>query len=189
MIATTTDRVDTRERILSEAARLFAVRGFRGTSIDDLGQACGMSGPAVYKHFGSKDEVLAELLIRISEHLRDGGRAVVSSSESGRIALERLIDFHLDFTTHEPDLIRVQDRDLANLSLDAAHRVRSLQRSYVETWVRALCVVRADLTPAQARVEAHAVFGLMNSTPHITTRADIRVRLGQMARRSLQLPQ
>ncbi len=37
----------TREALLREAAKSFAERGFRGTSVEDIGAACGVSGPAV----------------------------------------------------------------------------------------------------------------------------------------------
>ena len=74
----------TRDRVLQEAARLFARRGFHGTTIEDLGAACGISGPAVYKHFASKDDVLARLLVDISQRLLERGRAVVEASPTRR---------------------------------------------------------------------------------------------------------
>ena len=58
------------------AARLFAERGFHGVSVGDIGKAVGVSGPALYKHFDSKDAVLAEMLVAISERLlAEGQRA------------------------------------------------------------------------------------------------------------------
>src|SRR5680860_829910 len=56
-----------REQILSTAAELFAARGFHGVSVDELGAACGISGPALYRHFAAKDAMLAEMLVSISE--------------------------------------------------------------------------------------------------------------------------
>ena len=49
-------------------------------SIEDLGAAVGVSGPAVYRHFASKQAVLAALLVGVSEHLLAGGMAVESAS-------------------------------------------------------------------------------------------------------------
>jgi AcrR family transcriptional regulator len=50
----------TRERIITEAMRLFADRGYRGTTVGDIEQAAGLAPRAggLYKHFRSKDEVL-----------------------------------------------------------------------------------------------------------------------------------
>jgi hypothetical protein len=77
-----------------------------------------------------------------------------------------LIDFHLDFALGEPDLIRIQDRDLAHLPLTAKRQVRRAQRQYVEIWVDALRQRAIGLAEEDARLMAHAAFGLLNSTPH-----------------------
>ena len=50
-----------REALLAAAAHHFAERGFNGVSIEDLGTAVGMSGPAVYRHFESKQALLAAI--------------------------------------------------------------------------------------------------------------------------------
>ncbi len=175
----------TRDRVLREAARLFARRGFHGTTMEDLGAACGISGPALYKHFASKDDVLARLLVGISEQLLEGGRAVVDGAPDPDAAVAGLVAFHADFATSEPDLIRVQDRDLASLSAPQAERVRSLQRSYVEVWVDELRRVRPGLTARHARTEVHALFGLLNSTPHSGATQEAREHLAAMALRAL----
>ncbi|MGH3950933.1 MAG: helix-turn-helix domain-containing protein, partial [Pseudonocardiaceae bacterium] len=51
-----------REQILAAAAELFAQHGFHGVGIDDIGAAVGISGPALYRHFRSKDAMLGEML-------------------------------------------------------------------------------------------------------------------------------
>ena len=160
-----------REQILAVAARLFARHGFHGVSIADLGAAVGVSGPALYRHFPGKEALLAEMLVGISERLLAGGRAR-SGEGDPRSELAALVDFHVEFATREPELIVVQDRDLANLPDEARRRVRHLQRTYVEIWVDTLRRVRPELSPTAARVTAHGVFGLLNSTPYSTERSD-----------------
>lgn len=159
-----------REQILTEAARLFARHGFHGVSIDGIGAAVGVSGPALYRHFPSKEGLLAEMLIGISEHLLAAGEQLAAEHDDPDALLEALIAFHTDFALRQPELITVQDRDLANLPDAARRRVRGLQRAYVEIWVHALR--RAGLAAGEetARVGAHAAFGLMNSTPRSTGR-------------------
>ena len=72
-VTTRTAEPTRREQILATAADLFAARGFHGVSVVDLGAACGISGPALYKHFASKDAVLAEMLVSISQRLLEVG--------------------------------------------------------------------------------------------------------------------
>ncbi|WP_067853308.1 TetR/AcrR family transcriptional regulator [Nocardia shimofusensis] len=231
-------KAERRRQLLDAGARLIADRGFLGVRLDDLGAAVGISGPAVYRHFASKEALLVELLVGISRRLLAGGRAVFdeyldSSDEAephdggrvdgGRVdggrgdvafggspaggagrgedgggrmdvafrgdhgrddgrddggarahaetALAALVDFHLDFALGEPELIRIQDRDLDNLPASARRQVRRTQREYVEIWVDVLRRLLPALPEEQARVRAHAVFGLLNSTPHSATTA------------------
>ncbi|MFF2555619.1 TetR/AcrR family transcriptional regulator [Nocardia sp. NPDC058058] len=155
-----------REQLLDAGARLIADRGFLGMRLDDLGAAAGISGPAVYRHFPNKEALLVELLVGISQRLLDGGRAVATAATSPAEALDALIDFHLDFALGEPELIRIQDRDLENLPEAARRQVRRTQRQYVEVWVAVLRELHPALPEATARMQAHATFGLINSTPH-----------------------
>lgn len=176
----------TRDVMLGQAARLFAEQGFKGTSVTDIGTACGMSGPAVYKHFASKQELLARLLVDISEQLMAGGSAVAQQFSDPAAALSALVDFHLDFALAEPEVIRVQDRDLASLNEGDQALVRRLQRTYVELWVAVLCQLEPPLGPEVARLRAHAAFGLLNSTPHSARRRTVaRHELSAMAMRAL----
>jgi AcrR family transcriptional regulator len=155
-----------RQQILAIAAELFAEKGFHGVSIAELGAACGFSGPALYRHFRSKDAVLAEMLVSISDELLDVGRRRVRDAESPAAALRALIDWHVTFALEHQALIVVQDRDWAALPLEAREKVRETQRKYVEVWVKQLRAIHPDLGPQQARASVHATFGLLNSTPH-----------------------
>lgn len=172
-----------RRSMLDAAARLFAERGFSGVTIEDLGAAVGVSGPAVYKHFAGKQHILAAVLIEASEGLHRGGQAVVESAR-GQTALESLVSFHVDFALENANVIRVQDRDLEQLGDDDRHAVRALQRRYVELWVGVLAELTPNTDPAVLRMRAHAVFGLLNSTPHSGLALDsatLRTELQRMA--------
>jgi AcrR family transcriptional regulator len=160
-----TAKADRRQRYLDAAAELFAVRGYAGVGVEELGAAAGVSGPALYRHFRGKEDVLAELLVTASERLLDGAREALARGADPATTLADLVAFHADFALAERDVIRVQDRELAHLPEDASRRVRSLQRRYVEAWADVLVAVRADLPRAEAVVRLHAVFGLLNSTP------------------------
>jgi AcrR family transcriptional regulator len=159
-------KADRRRAMLDAAARLFAQRGFDRVSIEDLGAATGVSGPAVYRHFSGKQSVLAALLIDVSQELFEGGSRVIEEGADAASTLRALVAFHVSFALEHADVIRVQDRDLESLASPERHRVRTLQRSYVELWVGVLARLDPDANAAALRVKAHATFGLINSTPH-----------------------
>jgi AcrR family transcriptional regulator len=141
--------------------------------VDDVGAAVGVTGPAIYRHFASKDAMLAEMLVRISERLLAGGRERVADAGADPAAqLHALIAFHVDFALDNPALITVQDRDLTTLPDAEAGQVRRLQRRYVEEWVTVLARLHPASDAATCRARAHAVFGLINSTPHSAGRLD-----------------
>ena len=155
-----------RQQILDIAAELFAARGFHGVSVAELGAACGISGPALYKHFESKDAMLAEMLVNISETLLAEGRSRVANAEGPREALEALVEWHIEFALEHRALIVVQDRDWSSLPDEARERVRALQRAYVDEWAAQIRRHDAALSPEASRTRAHVLFGLLNSTPH-----------------------
>jgi AcrR family transcriptional regulator len=157
---------DRRSQLLAAAERLIAEHGYLAVRLEDIGAAAGVTGPAIYRHFPNKEALLVELLVGISTRLLAGATEVVTSTDDPAAALDDLIDFHLDFVFTEPDLIRIQDRDLAHLPVAAKRQVRRAQRQYVETWVDVLRRLSADLDENDARLMAHATFGLLNSTPH-----------------------
>ncbi|GAA0480447.1 MULTISPECIES: SACE_7040 family transcriptional regulator [Streptomyces] len=169
--------VSRREQILKEAARLFAERGFHGVGVDEIGAAVGISGPGLYRHFAGKDAMLAELLVGISERLLDGGRLrVADGGESAEQVLHALIEGHIDFALDDRPLITVHDRELDRLREADRKRVRQLQRQYVELWVEVVREVYPACTESEARAAVHAVFGLLNSTPHLSPRASLPPR-------------
>lgn len=165
---------DRRSQLLAAAEQLIAERGFPAVRLEDIGAAAGVSGPAIYRHFPNKEALLVELLVGISTRLLAGAQSVVADAGDAAAALDGLIDFHLDFALGEPDLIRIQDRDLASLPAQAQRQVRRAQRRYVETWVSTLRGVHPHLAEDDARLMAHAAFGLLNSTPHSVRSADRR---------------
>src|SRR3954471_12377907 len=107
--------LDRRRQLIELAAPLMAARGFHGMSVGDLGAAAGITAPALYRHFPSKQALLGALLTDISERLLAGGNGCVEEAADAEDALERLVRWHVDFALTRPDLIRVQDRDFSSM--------------------------------------------------------------------------
>ncbi len=159
----------TRERLLESSASLFAAKGYHGVSIEELGANIGLTGPAIYRHFPTKSALLAEMLITVSRALLDGANLVLAERLSAKGTLIELINHHTAFALANPDLIRVQEQDFSNLDEAHAQQVRRLQRRYVEIWVEQILIARKGVSTDAARTMAHAVFGMLNSTPRINS--------------------
>src|SRR3989440_1845804 len=171
-----------RDEILEIAVGLFATRGYHGVSMDDIGAAAGVTGPALYHHFAGKEAMLVAALAPVSEGLLEGGRARVAAHvEAPKQALESLVEFHVAFALATPAVIALHLHELDRLPDDPRRQIRRLQRLYVEVWVDTLTGLRTELTASEARVLAHAAFGLMNSTPFLGGEVD-RERRAELLR-------
>jgi AcrR family transcriptional regulator len=102
----------TRAAILEHAARLFAAKGFEGTSFADIAEAAGLTRPAVYHYFASKDDMLATLIAETSES-----------------AAEKLAAIHLNETLDNTTKLREITAALVTERLESPERFRMLERS------------------------------------------------------------
>ena len=178
---------DRRRDIARRSVQLFAERGFHGVSVGDIGAASSISGPAIYKHFRGKEELLALALVDISTELLTTARTRLDGVDDPGARLDVLVDWHLDFAITHPAYIVVQEREWATLDDAARAEVRALQLAYVDVWVDVVRALRDDLSRAEARAAVQATFGLLNSTPHSARvgAATLRSLLARMARAAL----
>ncbi|SHN46813.1 TetR/AcrR family transcriptional regulator [Cryptosporangium aurantiacum] len=177
-----------RDEILTIAVDLFARRGYHGVSMDDIGAAAGVTGPALYHHFAGKEAMLAAAFTPVSEHLLTEGRRRTAAADTPVAALQSLIAFHVDFALGNPAVISLYLHEIDRLPEDSRRTIRRLQRLYVEEWVAVLGNVRPEWDRPQARAAAHAAFGLMNATPFLDDeleRADAAELLGHLTLNAL----
>ena len=176
-----------REAVLDAAAELFFEHGFHGTSIDDIGERAGISGPGVYRHFPSKDAVLAAVTDRLWERLKPA-LAAAGQAVGPEQAIEVLLDAHVDMAIEEPTALVLLGRELRHLSgRQRASAVRR-HRRYVDAWADALCQLQPDLGAAEARSVALGVHGLLDSAarnPGVLDAASRRAQMRRLARAAL----
>lgn len=172
------------------AAHLFAERGYNAVSTVELGEAVGMSGPALYNYFPSKEALLCELLIDVSTRLLAGCLEIAGDEQPPEATLDALINFHVEFATTEPDIILLQDRELSSLPSDANRKVRRLQREYLREWEKVLLEIHPEFGEVEAQTRLLATVGLLNSTPHSAKATGSRAAgiLAAMARAALSAP-
>src|SRR5919107_616849 len=135
-----------RDEILQIAVGLFATRGYHGVSMDDIGAAAGVTGPALYHHFAGKEAMLVAALIPVSEGLLHGGKQrVARHPQDAHAALTDLIEFHVEFALENPAVIALHLHELDRLPEEPRRQIRRLQRLYVEEWVGVLATLRPEL--------------------------------------------
>lgn len=154
-----------RAQLLRIAAKMMSERGYNAVGMDDIGKAAGISGPALYRHFRSKQQLLGELLMEPFELLNGGAKRIVAQDLPARTALEQLVDWHIEATSKDVDVIRVyylyvdETLDEDRAPLDAAFS------EYLGRWIALLRQLRPDLAEATLHSAVMALFRLFN-LPH-----------------------
>lgn len=153
-------RTDAGERILDSALGLFAERGFAAVGVNEIGARAGLTGPAIYRHFTSKEEILAALFDAAMDRLLElaGPRRADPQEELGA-----LIDAQIAFVVGQPALLRVYAHDDRALTGSHRRRVHQRQRRHVERWTRAITATQPQRSAAEATALAHATLGLILS--------------------------
>ncbi|PZU04552.1 MAG: hypothetical protein DI630_00050 [Gordonia sp. (in: high G+C Gram-positive bacteria)] len=105
---------ETRNRIVHEAARLFARQGYNATSIGDIQTAAGLAtgSGALYKHFSSKQDVLHAVVRTHIDTIADTMATVVHQPEHALDELIAAARAVWDGLTNSRELVRVMYRDL-----------------------------------------------------------------------------
>ncbi|WP_300007522.1 TetR/AcrR family transcriptional regulator [Pseudonocardia sp.] len=147
------------------AVRLFAERGFAGTSLQDIADAMGVTRPALYYYVRSKDELLAKLAADVA-----GGSAAEMAELAARTDLDAvgklrgIARLTVSRLAHQPDRFRLLIRSEAELPPELAESYDANRRAVLRTVVEVVeeGVVAGQLRPVDARVAALAVIGMCN---------------------------
>lgn len=147
--------------ILTIAADLFFKKGYQSVAVDEIGAAAGLSGPAIYRHFKSKGEILAALF----DQAIDGTLSATGSPLSDPIEdITHLVHAHARFVIQQHKLASVWIREGRSLPEEHRTRLARRERSYIARWVT--CIQRCHPTRSDhdAQLAALTALGTLNST-------------------------
>jgi AcrR family transcriptional regulator len=151
--------------ILEHATRLFAERGYDGTTLQDIADAIGITRPGLYHYISSKEQLLAALVRDVSENTVHIVRAArlrtdLSSVEKLRAVVRALVLQRAG----APERFRVLDRteaalpeEVAAVHLQARREVLAEMRTIIEEGVS-----RGEFRPRDERLAALSVIGMCN---------------------------
>ncbi len=152
-----------RALILDAAIALFRERGYPATSVDDIGKAVDVSGPAIYRHFSSKEEILLEAIQLAADEVHAANGAARDSTDDPRALLAAYIGAYVDCALDRAALIAVWTSEARHLSSERRSPMSRRLRSWSTEWVDALTSTRPELTAGQARVLVGGAIGLITS--------------------------
>ena len=149
---------------MAAATELFRERGFRETSLGDIGAAAGVSGPAIYRgYFASKGELLSVLIEEAAVIWRGTVDQVLNEDMPPMVTLELLIDAAIVLQLRNGNLRDVFVKEYRSLDDDARRRVARIERVRMAEWVHLLCEVRPGLGEDEARAAVTMLDGMLRS--------------------------
>jgi AcrR family transcriptional regulator len=153
-----------REQLLDVGRRLFAEKGFEGTSVEEIAATAEVSKPVVYEHFGGKEGLYAVVVDREIRHLLDAITGALTAQEHPRVLLEQAALALLDYIETSTDGFRILVRDspvaqstgtFASLISDVASQVEHILADEFK---------RRGLEPKAAPLYAQMLVGMVALT-------------------------
>lgn len=155
-----------RDAILSAALDLFSRQGYQATGIDDIGAAAGVSGPAIYRHFGSKQDLLAAAFARSFEMRREQLRRRIAEGSTPEERLALLIRDTVHDTLDRRHVLTLYTTELSHLPVDMRRSVQRKQREFTNEWVKVVSQVYPELSLTDARMAVLCVQSLITTVAY-----------------------
>jgi AcrR family transcriptional regulator len=154
---------DHRKEILDCAAALFAQRGYIGTTMNEVADACGVTKPTLYHYYRDKDDLLMSIADGHVSALVDLVAAVEQEHEPGAQRLHALVHGFLQEYAGARDQRRVLTEDVKFLREKDLAQVLDKERRVVAAFADAIAATRPDLQRDQlVKPLAMLLFGMIN---------------------------
>jgi len=147
--------------IIEAATRLFHENGYHATGIDDIGAAAGITGPGIYRHFSSKDDILMTVFDRIWMRLRESIEA--ASRLEPQDALTLLVETHVQLVVDNRAATTLLLQELRSLPDVYQAKAQRNEATYRDAWARTIVKRNRSLRLDEGRLMAGSCFWLMNA--------------------------
>ena len=153
--------------VLEAAAKLFAQRGFGGTNLQDIADSLGISRPALYYYFKSKEDILASLVEEVTvfsghQATELAAKADFNPSET----LRQMVFKHAKWLLEHPVEFRVVDRTENDLPAAVRRTHEKAKRALLDNFSRTIArgVELGHFRPVDATVMALSIIGMCSWT-------------------------
>jgi AcrR family transcriptional regulator len=149
-------------RITATALRLFAERGYRATTMADIGSELGIRGPSLYKHVPSKQYLLGTIMVDTMRSLIAGQRDAMAAGGGSLSQLRRFVEAHVRYHALHRERAFVGNREIHNLTAPYVTEVVALRHTY-EITLRELIEAGTDageMNVAHPRLISYAILDM-----------------------------
>ncbi|MEZ5169223.1 MAG: TetR/AcrR family transcriptional regulator [Acidimicrobiia bacterium] len=155
------DAAPTRKALILESAvELFRRKGYEATGIDEIGAAAGITGPGVYRHYGSKQEILDEVVRQSAAVVLQHADRIVEGKLAARDQLDALVDGLVDDVLVRPDMVTVLLRERRHLSPNGKRTWTRSVSDYQAEWFATVSELRPDLSESELDAAVWMAIGM-----------------------------
>jgi AcrR family transcriptional regulator len=174
---------ETRARLLRAALALFRERGYHGAGTNEIGAAAGLTGPSIYRHFATKDELLVAAVLEGAVHLGDGVSKAKEASDP-MAALQILCATFVELALNDPDLMCVYFYEARHMPHTSRAAIDMSADPYLANYERLLASLRPDLSAEEVHIRvlaaSHMVGGMCTDLPDVPTDILVKVLTARM---------
>lgn len=131
----------TRLRILDATARTLRNKGYAGTTLNEIALAAGLQAGSLFYHFGSKDELVEEVLdvgmLRVHEAVQ-ASQARLAAGAPHRVCIRAAVEAHFATLLERGDYTSANIRIFGQVPEEIQRRHLRLRRAYAAMWRRLL---------------------------------------------------
>lgn len=156
-----------RHAVLEVAARLFAERGFGGTNLQDIADELGISRPALYYYFKSKDHILASMVEEVTVFSGQRTTELVAKADSNPgETLRQMVQSHARWLLEHPVEFKMIDRSENDLPAAVRTTNDRAKRQVLDNFTRIIerGIEIGHFRPVDPRVTAFSIIGMCSWT-------------------------
>ncbi len=131
---TNTQQRVTLERLVAVAGELFAERGYRATTLDDVANALNVKKASLYYYIDTKNSLLRAIYDQILNRIADQVVPISKQNLPADERLRRMLESHIDFVTSERSLLSVVFQEEWELPEEMQETIRQMKRSYEDAF-------------------------------------------------------
>ncbi|MDQ1486687.1 MAG: hypothetical protein QOJ62_2380 [Actinomycetota bacterium] len=148
--------------ISAVALRLFAERGYRATTMADIGAALGIRGPSLYKHVRAKQDLLGAIMVDTMRSLIEAQQAALAAGGGPLLHLRRMVEAHVRYHATHREHAFIGNREIGNLVEPYSHQVIALRDAYEHTLRNLLEVgcASGEFTAPHPRLMSYAILDM-----------------------------
>lgn len=147
------------EEVTAAAVELFALRGYRATTMRHIASALGIQAPGLYNHVGSKQEILRSIMVGVMTELLAEQQAAIESTSEVEEQVRRVIESHVRYHCRHQRATFIGNREIPSLD-EPSRSLVIAQRDEFEKAFRAVIergIGQGRFAVASARLASYAI--------------------------------